>query len=244
MLEPSMRMLTQPVPPHQERPLHSIANKIDAQSLVARITLLEREKRELEVLANQLELNIKQLIRLAYEDALTGLSNRRHFDSELERAMKRVAVSTEPLALLMCDIDAFKHYNDAYGHGHGDTVIVEIARLLRQFRRDQHDCVARYGGEEFAVLLPATETEAALLMAERIRAAVAAMRIRPPYAAAGRDAFSRVTISVGVTTLTGPSKWHSRQVVDAADNALYAAKRAKGNQTRFQPLDEGVAELR
>ena len=207
-----------------------------AESLLARISHLEREKRELQALAAHLELNVKHLVRLAYVDGLTGLSNRRHFDSELRIAMDRAALSSRPLALLMCDIDRFKHYNDTYGHGHGDAVLTAIAGLLKTFRRDEQDCAARYGGEEFALLMPAMAAKDALLLAERIRKGVSVLTISSKSGAAAVHTSVAVTVSVGVTTIRGPALAHCRHLIDAADAALYRAKRAGGNRTRYEHL--------
>jgi diguanylate cyclase (GGDEF)-like protein len=115
-------------------------------------------------------------------------------------------------------------------------VLTEIAGLLKTFRRGEQDCAARYGGEEFALLLPAIGTKDALLLAERIRKRVAALTIHSQRGSATVHASAHVTISVGVTTLRGPAIGHCRQIVDAADAALYRAKRAGGNRTKYQHL--------
>jgi diguanylate cyclase (GGDEF)-like protein len=190
-----------------------LGNPVHAESLLARIGNLEREKRELEMLTAHLELNVKQLVRLVYVDALTGLSNRRHFDSELRVAVDRAALSSQPLALLMCDIDRFKHYNDTYGHGHGDAVLTEIAGLLKTSRRSEQDCAARYGGEEFALLLHGCDGENALKFFERLQGAT----------------LQGQTFSAGVAETDG--KEEGSVALQRADEALYRAKAGGRNRT-------------
>ena len=123
-----------------------------------------------------------QLAELAATDGLTGLRNSRHLHEALPAASSMAARTQRPLSVMMLDVDLFKAYNDDFGHPAGDEVLRRIGAILRRMTR-AHDLAARYGGEEFAVLLPATDTEAARAFAERVRAAIAS----DPLAAAAGD---------------------------------------------------------
>jgi diguanylate cyclase (GGDEF)-like protein len=155
---------------------------------------------------------------LATTDSMTGLANHRAFQERLREELSDARRHDRSLALLLLDVDNFKDYNDTYGHPAGDEVLCMLARLLQATVRAS-DFVARYGGEEFAVLLPQTDTNTALKIAERIRAAVAL------------HAFPRrpMTISIGVALQQG-ARMAGEDLVLSADRALYAAKRAERNR--------------
>jgi diguanylate cyclase (GGDEF)-like protein/PAS domain S-box-containing protein len=160
-----------------------------------------------------------QLQHLASHDSLTGLLGRaelqRRFQGELERALRY----GRPLALLMFDADHFKAINDRHGHLAGDRVLAALAQCMRTNLRGS-DLVGRYGGEEFLAVLPETGIEQAAAMAERLRRRVAARDFAPPGAVQ-----LAVTVSVGVAAL-GLHGDDPEALVDAADQALYAAKAA------------------
>jgi diguanylate cyclase (GGDEF)-like protein len=201
----------------------------DAAQLLDRIAALEAQNQQLGLLNKQLELNVKQLASLVYVDPLTGLSNRRYFHSAIESELRRYVQSGRPLALLLCDIDYFKHYNDTRGHAHGDTVLVRIGALLQSLFAGNGGCVARYGGEEFAVLLPNHGYKEAVAAAERLRKGVAALTIqhRPS------QTVTQVTVSVGVTCVCARAVLGGRVLIDAADAALYRAKHAGRNRVKL-----------
>jgi diguanylate cyclase (GGDEF)-like protein len=161
-------------------------------------------------------------------DAMTGLYNRRFLEEYLENLTARVARDRLHLGVLMLDLDYFKKVNDTYGHEVGDKVLVELARVIRQTVRAS-DLTVRFGGEEFLVLLNATDAEGAMVLAEKVRAAVEAMRV------AISGGTLQKTISIGVADFPGDGEnfW---QVLKYADVALYAAKDAGRNQVkRFVP---------
>jgi diguanylate cyclase (GGDEF)-like protein len=164
---------------------------------------------------------LEALGRLASADPLTGLANRRAFNGELDRALARAGRRGEPVALVLLDVDHFKSVNDTWGHQIGDEVLRDVAKALTTTVRPEAT-VARHGGEEFAVLLPECGTGDALLIAERLRGAVGRLTVRET---------SPITISVGVAVL-GPSITTAAQLLDGADRALYAAKRAGRNRVR------------
>jgi diguanylate cyclase (GGDEF)-like protein len=155
-----------------------------------------------------------KLEELATTDALTGLKNRRKFDSAIEAEWRRAARQRVPLALLMIDADHFKSYNDSFGHQAGDEVLVGIAICISDAVRRAGDCVARYGGEEFAVLLPGLSAAEALGVAETIRLKVQQWSGDP----------KATTVSIGVASLIPVTIMEWCEFVNAADKALYAAK--------------------
>ena len=159
-----------------------------------------------------------KLEELATTDALTGLKNRRKFDTAIDAEWRRATRQRMPLALLMIDADHFKSYNDTFGHQAGDEVLVGIAICISDSVRRAGDCAARYGGEEFAVLLPGLSPEEAVRVAETIRQKV-------------RNWSDVTTVSVGIASLTPSASMDWSELVKAADKALYAAKANGRNQS-------------
>jgi diguanylate cyclase (GGDEF)-like protein len=164
------------------------------------------------------------LEELASSDALSGLANRRGFDARLAADWQRAGKLNRPVALLMIDVDHFKLFNDRYGHVEGDVCLRRIGKLLREIASGEDDLPARYGGEEFALLMPGADVDAALKTGERLRIAVEAMCIAHASSPDGQ-----VTISIGVASLIPGVAEHAEHLVEAADIALYAAKRRGRN---------------
>ena len=175
------------------------------------------------LLASQEELREvnAMLNELSVRDGLTGLYNRRHFDAALDTELRRAARNLRPISLLMIDVDCFKALNDGYGHQRGDDCLREVARVLAEHPRRGYDVVARYGGEEFVLLLPEADSYAARAAAESIRHAVHALKIENHGSTAGNV----VTVSIGVCCDHPHVYDESGRFVQAADEALYAAKR-------------------
>jgi len=163
----------------------------------------------------------ERLSVIAATDGLTGLANRRHFDTVLDREWRRAVRNQTPISLLLLDADFFKAYNDSYGHQKGDEVLRSIAACIRAALLRPVDTGARYGGEEFVVLLPDTDAVGAWTMAERIRGAVAALEI--PHTASPTW---RVTVSIGIKTAYPQREQQAGLLVEEADLALYEAKRS------------------
>jgi diguanylate cyclase (GGDEF)-like protein len=166
--------------------------------------------------------NAQELERLATTDGMTGVYNRRHFLTLADREWERARRHGRPLAFLMIDIDCFKSINDSFGHQAGDEMIVHLANLARDCKRDC-DVLARIGGEEFALLLPETDLAQAQVVAERLRREVAANALvvaSQPIPA---------TVSIGVAT-SAPTMTEVSDLMKAADRALYDAKHAGRNQ--------------
>lgn len=166
-----------------------------------------------------------QLNYLALRDGLTGLFNRREFDERFDRECRASQRGKTPLSLLMMDIDYFKRFNDSYGHQAGDDCLQRVATVIKEQMQRGRDLAARYGGEEFICLLPETEAEGALAVAEKVRQAVEQLAI--PHQAAGEHQV--VTISVGVATaiLSDPD---GAELLRRADASLYNAKAAGRNR--------------
>ncbi len=163
---------------------------------------------------------------LASTDPLTGLANRRRFFERAEARCAEAARDGDALSVLMIDADHFKSYNDRYGHGAGDRALVAIARAIAGEMRAETDIAARYGGEEFIVLLPGLDRTAAFVVAEAIRTAVSRMAEPHERAAAGI-----VTVSAGLASAEAGVPPDLRALVEAADAALYGAKRDGRNRS-------------
>jgi diguanylate cyclase (GGDEF)-like protein len=187
-----------------------LAGALDA--MAQRLTAREDELR----VANE------HLERLARHDGLSGLANRRSFDLKLEEEWRNSGTSGQPLALVMIDIDHFKLFNDHYGHLAGDACLRAVGNSLAQTTGAA--VVARYGGEEFALLFAATEMSRAIDIAEGLRGAIE--RLALPHAAAP---LGYVTASVGVASLRAAGTMSEQMLIEAADAALYGAKRRGRN---------------
>ena len=159
-------------------------------------------------------------------DVLTGLSNRRAFDTALTAEWRRAQREQTPVSLLMVDIDCFKGFNDRYGHPAGDGCLRAVAGALASQAYRPADMAARIGGEEFGILLPVTDESGAMQVAERVRASVASLLILHPDSSTGT-----VTVSVGVATVYPFSpEAETHHLVGIADRALYRAKESGRNK--------------
>ncbi|MEW6257928.1 MAG: diguanylate cyclase [Pseudomonadota bacterium] len=166
-----------------------------------------------------LKLAHDELSSMAATDALTGLANRRRFDSQFDLEWRRAARDRRPLSLMLIDVDHFKAVNDRHGHVIGDECLRRVAELLRASMRRPGDLASRYGGEEFAVLLPETPAAGTLAVVEKIRASMAQedwSRISPNL--------PRLTVSIGVCSVQGTEAVTMAEMLRRADEALYRAK--------------------
>ncbi len=182
--------------------------------------------RRLAAREEELRIANQHLDELASLDGLTGLANRRGFDRLLEEEWQRAATHDEPVALMMIDIDHFKLYNDRYGHVAGDACLRAVAQALSIVTLDCAVMVARYGGEEFALLLPMIDGARGNTLGEVVRKAVEELHIVHAEAARGT-----ITVSVGVASLVPDGEWCAADLLEAADRALYIAKRRGRNTT-------------
>jgi diguanylate cyclase (GGDEF)-like protein len=174
---------------------------------------LERERRLLD--------HAESMRARSYVDGLTGIANRRYFDVALDRELRRAQRLGGPLSLLLTDIDSFKAYNDHFGHQAGDTCLSTVAQALAAKLKRPADVAARYGGEEFAAILPDTDAAQARQLAESIREYIASLNL--PHAPSAVRPY--VTLSIGVASLEKGRLDEPKALIEAADKALYAAKR-------------------
>ncbi|AZO63153.1 diguanylate cyclase [Mesorhizobium sp. M1A.F.Ca.IN.022.06.1.1] len=170
----------------------------------------------------------QRLETLARTDPLTGIANRRWMTETLGRIWGSDKRCLDGAAMLMCDIDHFKKLNDHLGHSEGDRCLVEVARIIQENVRRDHDLLARYGGEEFLVLLPGVTEEEATSVAERIRKSIEAAAIPNPG-----SRVRRVTLSIGVAVQSADQAISPEQLQRHADAALYLAKQAGRNQVQL-----------
>ena len=162
----------------------------------------------------------EELQRLATLDGLTQIANRRRFDEYLESEWQRLKREQLSLSLILLDVDFFKLYNDTYGHLGGDDCLRQLASALKNIVKRPADLVARYGGEEFTIILPNTEIQGAIYVAQTIRQAVRDLAI--PHAQS--RVCDRVTVSLGVVSIVPNSEISPPDLINAADKALYVAK--------------------
>jgi diguanylate cyclase (GGDEF)-like protein len=183
-------------------------------------------KRIVDLQKELLETN-KRLELLSITDGLTKLHNHRYFQDELARAFEESQRYQRPLSLAMIDIDFFKKFNDTYGHAVGDDVLKQAADLYRHSVRST-DLVARYGGEEFAVMMPETALDDGIAFAEKIRSMI---ETTPLPTQAGP---LNITVSLGVASVPHSRIHSAKELIVAADKALYRAKRNGRNQVQAE----------
>jgi two-component system cell cycle response regulator len=191
---------------------------VDKNELLARARTQIRKRRYTDHLRD----NVQNSIEMAITDALTGLHNRRYMESHLATLAEQASTRGKPLALMMLDIDFFKSINDTYGHQAGDEVLRTIAQVLVAASREI-DSIGRYGGEEFVVILPGTDQEGALRLAERVRSALEKYRL------VFEGARIAISASFGAAMWPGDGK-EPEALLGAADRALYASKQAGRNR--------------
>ena len=204
---------------------------VDPVELLARLARRRALKQRTDALLVQGE----RLEKLALTDGLTQIHNRRHFQIRLSEEFRRAQRYDNPMALILADIDHFKAVNDTSGHVVGDQVLRKVASTFQACIRDT-DTVARWGGEEFAVVLPQTHLAGALTVAERIRRDVSTLRLGPAQSVT-------VTTSLGVSSYPAAHVHTMDELVRAADEALYRAKRDGRNRVCLtDPAGPGARE--
>ena len=204
----------------QERTRHELENQVDERTFELQVTLRELEDKN------------RELEQLNMEDALTGVKNRRFFDKKIIMEIRRSRREQTPLSIIMLDIDKFKAINDTYGHLTGDQVIRAVCDVIKQQLKRPLDEVARYGGEEFVVLLPNTNNQGALAIAEQIRCAIE----KNTVSVAGTTI--KYTISAGVYTHIADDVHNPEVFTERADKALYLAKQHGRNQVVNFPISQ------
>jgi two-component system cell cycle response regulator len=204
---------------------------VEPAELLARLARRGALKQRTDALLVQGE----RLEKLALTDGLTQIHNRRHFQIRLAEEFRRAQRYDNPMALILADLDHFKNINDTDGHVVGDLVLRKVAGCFMACIRDT-DTAARWGGEEFAVVLPQTHLAGALTVAERIRKDIGALRLGPEQKLS-------VTASLGVASYPAAHVHTTDELVRAADEALYRAKRDGRNRVCLtDPAGPGVHE--
>jgi diguanylate cyclase (GGDEF)-like protein len=207
--------------------LHQLQKKV---TLLA--TEFDAKKMELEVLYQELAETNEKLELFSTLDGLTGLFNRHYFDENLQKEWRQAMRNKEPLSLLFIDVDYLREFNRSYGHGVGDNCLCELAGVIHLGLLRPVDIVARYGGDQFAVILPNTDSQGAMLVAQRMLENVRSLLIdhnASPVA-------DHVTISVGGATVLVSAKEKKFHLIGEADRALAEAKAAGRNCIRHNSL--------
>lgn len=210
-------------------PVREILDKVGVM-----LTRERADRLEIATLQNQLQeakrLNIdlseqnEALGNMVIHDLLTGLYTKWFVHEKIEEEIERSTRFAQPTSVLMVDLDHFKNVNDSYGHLVGDEVLRELGQVIKDSLRT-YDVPGRYGGEEFCLMLPSTNTERTILVAERIRANIEAHKFELPGISFG------VTASIGIAGLEERSSVHTADgLIDLADQALYAAKESGRNR--------------
>jgi len=209
----------------------------DEIELIARIRahaknyILQKERDSafyaLSQLKKQLEASNKKLHKLSMQDGLTGISNRRHFDDQLEADIEDAKNNQTPVTLILIDIDYFKFFNDNYGHQLGDECLKEVAGLLAKSCFNPQDMAARYGGEEFVALLPGTIEKEAMQVANRFSDLLKKANIEHKHS----DVAEYVTVSMGIATCDKGGNYDAKNLIEEADKALYKAKESGRNRS-------------
>ncbi len=206
-----------------------IKNLIDhvvqaTHAMEVRSKTLENEVKASSQEVAQLRVHLESVRREALTDTLTGIPNRKAFDTEIKRAMEQAVETGEPMSLLMCDIDHFKKFNDTWGHQTGDQVLRLVANCISENVKGR-DTASRFGGEEFAVVLPQTELADAVRLAYQIRSKVQSKKL---VKKSNGDILGVITISIGVARYD--MKEGAEGLIQRADACLYAAKRSGRNR--------------
>jgi diguanylate cyclase (GGDEF)-like protein len=207
--------------------------RLQGEELTRETAKRKRLEEELREAQDRLQSARDELRRLTALDPLTGVSNRAFFDRRLSEEWLRAARSGDPLSLILVDLDGLKTLNDRIGQPGGDRYLRQVASILRGAAGRAADVVARHGADEFAALLPETDLTGAVHLAEAMRAGVEALR---------RVAMASVTISAGVVCLHAAAKVPATRLVDAADRALYEAKRLGRNRVAAVRDDESAGD--
>ncbi len=187
---------------------------------------IREKEQELMQARDRAERMARQMERLSSQDGLTGIANRRRMDENLRVEWSRSLREQTPLSMILCDVDRFKHYNDTYGHEAADSALQRIAEILDSVCRRGGDLAARYENDEFGIILPNTEHEHAVELAEQLRAEVEALQIHHVQS----NVPQVLTISFGVASAVAETELSAAVLIANADKALNAAKNLGRNQ--------------
>lgn len=199
---------------------------------VSEVVLLAKIRAMLRIVAMQQAIYRQhlQLREASILDGLTAIPNRRHFEETLATEWKRCARAGHPISAVLTDVDFFKQFNDIYGHQAGDACLKAVANALNESLFRVEDLAARYGGEEFVIVLPGTDLEGAVAVAERMRQTIRELNIPHEHGVTGL-----ISCSFGVASMTPTPDNTPKELIQEADSRLYAAKRGGRNQVCFPP---------
>ena len=199
---------------------------------VSEVVLLAKIRAMLRIVAMQQAIYRQhlQLREASILDGLTAIPNRRHFEETLATEWKRCARAGNPISAVLTDVDFFKQFNDIYGHQAGDACLKAVANALNESLFRVEDLAARYGGEEFVIVLPGTDLEGAVAVAERMRQTIRELNIPHEHGVTGL-----ISCSFGVASMTPTPDNTPKELIQEADSRLYAAKRGGRNQVCFPP---------
>ncbi len=192
------------------------------------VKMSDRMQKDLNELNTELQKHKEILSQMSYVDGLTGIANRRKFNEAIAVEWKKAARNGTLMALIILDLDFFKPYNDNYGHSAGDECLVQVARALSEAVKRPGDLAARYGGEEFAVLLPETDISGAVNVACRIRENIEALGLEHGFSPVS----AVLTASMGAAAMVPDKGLSYNELVEAADQQLYAAKEEGRNRVK------------
>ena len=192
------------------------------------------ERKQMEIALKEANLELR---RQANIDSLTQVANRRRFDEYLTQEWSRCAREKQTLSLILCDVDYFKFYNDAYGHQAGDECLYKVAQGMTMSIKRPADVVFRYGGEEFAMILPFTQGEGALKVAQDVREQIIKLQIPHDLS----EVSHYVTLSLGVSSIIPNIESSPECLIAAADRALYEAKALGRNRVEYKALELPLA---
>lgn len=199
------------------------------RSVFATSVYLQNQNTILSETSAQLKTVNSELENLSYMDGLTGVSNRRRFDETIETEWMRGARDGSPLSIVFIDIDYFKLFNDTYGHDEGDKCLRQVAGELSKAVGRSSDLLARYGGEEFVAILPNTDLESAVGVANAFSRAIEKLKIEH----ISSEISDHLTISIGLACTTPTKDSYSNELLKSADENLYEAKRSGRNKIVF-----------
>jgi diguanylate cyclase (GGDEF)-like protein len=209
------------------------------QTVNDRTQALQAEIQQRASAERQLQTANRQLQDLAYRDGLTQIANRRYFDQRLAEEWFRLKREQQPIALILCDVDHFKTYNDSYGHQQGDDCLRAVAQAIAQAIKRPPDLVARYGGEEFVIILPNTNLAGAIAVASRVRDEIHQLGLPHRASSVG----NQVTMSLGVASQIPSDSTTAEALLEQADQALYQAKQTGRDRVCSQAMTEpAIAE--
>ncbi len=192
------------------------------------IKISERTKQLEESQFNLRRVN-KKLERMATIDSLTQVANRGYFDRILHKEWNKLAKKQEYLCLLLMDVDYFKAYNDTYGHQKGDECLIKIAQCFQSIIRSSSDTVARYGGEEFVIILPSTNIDQGIVVAQKIQARINDLAITHESSLVS----DKITISIGISCVIPHREESPEDLIQKADKSLYLAKKEGRNRYKI-----------